>query len=57
MWRKYIYVKLVEMKEANFWRGDEAKFLVCMIIRMCAVDSELDCNQLMAEVDLDFFLS
>jgi hypothetical protein len=57
MWRKEIYMKLAEVKETNFWRGDETKFLICMIIKMCAMDSKLDCKQLMAEVDLDFFLS
>jgi hypothetical protein len=46
-------MKLVEVKR----RRDEAKFLVCMIIRTCVVDLKLDYNQLMAEVDLDFFLS
>jgi hypothetical protein len=50
-------MKLSEMKEVNFWRGDEAKFLVFMMIRMCEDDLELDCNQLGAKVDMDFFLS
>jgi hypothetical protein len=38
MWRIKIYMKLVEVKEANFWRGDEAKFLVFMVIRKCGID-------------------
>jgi len=57
MCRRKIYMKLGKVKEANFWRGDEAKFLVFMIIRTCGVDLELDCNQLAIEVDMDFFLS
>jgi hypothetical protein len=57
MWRTNIYMKLSEMKEVDFWRGDEAKFLVFMMIRMCEDDLELDCNQLGTKVDMDFFLS
>jgi hypothetical protein len=40
----YIYMKLAEVKGAefcegaDFWHGDEAKFLVFMIIRKCGVD-------------------
>ncbi len=47
---------LVEVQEADFWQRDEAKFLVFKIIKTCAVDLEVDCNQLGAEVDLNFFL-
>jgi len=35
MWKKiYIYMKLVEVKEADFWRRDE----VFTILRKCGVD-------------------
>jgi hypothetical protein len=56
-WRKYIYMMLVVVKGADFWRGDEVKFLVFMIMRRCGIDWELDCNQLRLEVDMDLFLS
>ncbi len=37
-WRRNIYMKLVEVKEVDFWRGDEVKFLVFTIIRKCGID-------------------
>ncbi len=31
-------MEVAEMKGADFWQGDEAKFLVFMTIRKCGVD-------------------
>ncbi len=50
-------MNLVEVKDAHIWQGDEAKFLVFMIIRWCEVILKWDCIKLGAKVDLDFFLS
>ncbi len=55
--KREIHMMLVEVKEADFWQKDEAKFLVLKIIKTCGVDLEVDCNQLWTEVDLNFFLS
>jgi hypothetical protein len=41
----------------DFWRRDEAKFLVFTMIRTCGVDFEVDCNQLKVEIDLNSFFS
>jgi len=53
--KREIHMMLVEVKEADFWQRDEAKFLVLKIIKTCGVDLEVDCNQLCTEVDLNFF--
>jgi len=31
-------MKRVQVKEADFWQGVEAKFLIFVIIRRCGVD-------------------
>jgi hypothetical protein len=36
--KKYIYMKLTEVKEVDFWWGDEIKFLGFMIIKKSGVD-------------------
>jgi hypothetical protein len=52
------YMMLAKVKSSTFWRGDEAKFLDFMMTNKCGVDfRDLDCNQLRAKVDLDFWLS
>jgi hypothetical protein len=33
LWRRKRNMKLVEVKDVDFWQGDEAKFLIFMIIR------------------------
>jgi hypothetical protein len=49
---------LVEVKRANFLRGDEIKFVDFKITNKCGMDfRDLDCNQLGAKISLDFWLS
>jgi len=36
-WKGESYMKLAEKKEGDFLQGEEAKFLVFLIIRMCGV--------------------
>ncbi len=57
-WRRKVYMMLAKVKKRTFWQGDEAKFLAFMITNKCGVDfKDLDCNQLRAKVDLNFWLS
>jgi hypothetical protein len=58
MGRREIYMMLVEVKRGTFLQGGEANFLDFMITNKCGMDfGNLDCNQLRAKVDLDFWLS
>jgi hypothetical protein len=36
--KRNIYMKLAEVKRADFWQGEEDKFLVFMIIKRYGVD-------------------
>jgi hypothetical protein len=56
--KRKIYMMLAEVKRGHFLAIDKAKFLDFRITNKCGRDfGDLDCNQLGAKVDLDFWLS